>query len=743
MLILTLLHMLAIGGIAQSQQHTTDTVPKEHVRMPEITIVGLGSKSDIHQLPEIVGTSIYAGKKNALILMDNVKGHVATNTMRQVMAKVPGIHIWESDGSGIQIGIAARGLSPNRSWEFNVRQNGYDIAADPFGYPEAYYNPQLQAVQRIEIIRGHGSLQYGPQFGGMVNYILRNGNEINKPFEVETQQTVGSYGLFNTYNAVGGETKHFHYYAYFDHRRADGWRENSGYYTNSGFGTFTWRVNNKFSVTAELMKNHINSQQPGGHTDASFKADPQQSFRARNWMDISWFTAAMILNYQLAENRKINVKLYQVRGDRNSVGYIRPLTIGDTINASTGQYNPRSVDIDQYRNYGVEARYLGDYGWLGRTHSLSGGLRYFNGNTFRYRDGAGTTGSDYTIERTNAVWPRDIDYKTHNAAAFVENIFRISEKFIVVPGMRYEWIDARATGINGYVNGQPIYLQNQQRQRSFLLAGIGMEYHTSRQTEFYGNITQAYRPMQFADLTAPPTTNEIDANLKDARGYNADLGYRGRIGSWLYFDMSAFYLRYNNRIGTIAQQRADGSFYNLTTNVGDSRSRGMEAVVEFSPVKAFLPKATWGDVKVFASYSYTEAKYDDFDVVQKVGNALVKTSLTDKYVENAPLNILRSGLTYTYKGFSLTGQLSYVDRAFADANNTMAATANGQNGVIPAYTIGDMFLAYAFKKHFTLRGGVNNLGNTAYFTRRAGGYPGPGLLPADGRNFFLSVGAKF
>ena len=57
---------------AQSNANQPDSLPKEHKRLAEITIVGLGSKSDIHQLPEIVGTSIYAGKKNALILMDNV-----------------------------------------------------------------------------------------------------------------------------------------------------------------------------------------------------------------------------------------------------------------------------------------------------------------------------------------------------------------------------------------------------------------------------------------------------------------------------------------------------------------------------------------------------------------------------------------------------------------------------------------------------------------------------------------------
>ena len=42
-----------------------------------------------------------------------------------------------------------------------------------------------------------------------------------------------------------------------------------------------------------------------------------------------------------------------------------------------------------------------------------------------------------------------------------------------------------------------------------------------------------------------------------------------------------------------------------------------------------------------------------------------------------------------------------------------------------------------------IKAGINNFNDTRYFTRRAGGYPGPGALPADGRNFFISIGAKF
>jgi Fe(3+) dicitrate transport protein len=732
---------VGIAPVIAQVEHSADSM--KHQYLKEITIVGNQSKRDIHQLPEIVGTSIYAGKKNALIVLDNVQGNVVTNTMRQVMAKVPGIHIWESDGSGIQIGVAARGLSPNRSWEFNVRQNGYDISADPFGYPEAYYNPQLQAVQRIEVVRGHGALQYGPQFGGMVNYILRNGSDINKPVQFETQQTLGSYGLFNSYNAVGGETEKYHYYGFFDHRNADGWRQNGRYYNNAGFGTFTWKVKPRLSITAEIMHSHMRQQQPGGLTDTDFHQDAQQSFRSRNWFDITWTTAALIANYTLPKGQRINVKAFGVWGDRNSVGYLRAINVKDTVNKSTLDYNNRTVDIDLYRNVGFEARYLGDYTFLNKQHSLSGGIRAYTGTTHRFRNGKGTTASDYDMTRVDGIWPTDIDFVSHNGAAFVENVFRFNDKFIIVPGIRYEWIQARASGQNGFnTNGVPIILQNQVRSRGFLLAGVGLEYHIHAGTELYANITQAYRPMQFADLTAPPTTDVIDPNLQDARGYNADAGYRGKVNDYLFFDASVYFLQYNNRIGTLTQQRLDGSFYNYRTNVGNSTSKGIEGLVEFSAVKAFIGNTKPYDISVFASYSYNDSRYGNLKVISREGNSLVEKNLRNKQVENAPLHILRTGITASYKRLVGTFQYSYVDESYSDANNTVLPSANGQVGLVPSYGVIDLTASYAVTKQVALKGGINNLSNQMYFTRRSGGYPGPGILPADGRNWFLSISAR-
>ena len=719
---------LFLGLQVGAQTTSLDTMVKKQ-KFDDITVVGRGSSSDYQQMPEIVGTNIYAGKKNALIVLDNVQGNVVTNTMRQVLAKVPGIHIWESDPSGIQIGIAARGLSPNRSWEFNIRQNGYDIAADPFGYPEAYYNPQLQAVQRIEVVRGQGSLQYGPQFGGLINYILRNGSDITKKFQFETQQTAGSNGLLNTYNAIGGKTDKVHYYGFFDHRQGDGWRQNSRFYTNGGFGTVTYFLTPKFSLTAELMRSNIRSQQAGGLKDSMIYADAQKSFRGRNWFDITWTSPALIANYKINENTQWNTKLYATIGDRNSVGYLQSITVKDSINAATGTYNNRVLNIDKYRNYALESRIITDYNLGKMSNTISGGIRLYTGSTYRKADGKGTTGSDYDMTLIGN-YGRDVTFKSRNAAAFFENIFRVGKKLLIIPGVRYEWLEGSATGRNGYTNnGAEILLQNITRSRSFLLGGIGAEYHLTKETELYANYAQAYRPIQFANLQAPPSTDVVDADLKDARGYNLDLGYRGKIKTYLQFDVSTFYLQYNNRVGTITPSDAN---YRLVTNVGASTSKGFEGYAEFNPIRAFQ-LVNGFDLSIFGSYSYLDARYSSN---HKDANT------KGKKVENAPSNIFRGGVTTSYKKLMLTAQVSTVGETFSDANNTVKSTANAQNGLIPSYTVTDLTASYKISSKLNLKSGINNLGDVRYFTRRAGGYPGPGALPADGRNFFFSIAAK-
>ncbi|MFN0189383.1 MAG: TonB-dependent receptor plug domain-containing protein, partial [Bacteroidia bacterium] len=278
--LITVSVILSFTSFSAIYAQKTDT--SKVIDLNEVIIKDQNALGGVEQMPDVKDNVIYAGKKSTVIQMDKINADLSTNNTRQVFGKVPGMSIWENDGSGIQVGVATRGLSPNRSWEFNVRQNGYDVCSDIFGYPETYYTPPMEALSKIEVVRGAASLQYGPQFGGLLNYQIKKGNP-NKPISFETQQTVGSYGLFNTYNALGGTYKKFSYYGFLHHRSADGWRNNSEYSIYTGYFSANYQLTKKINIGAEYTRMDYKSQQPGGLTDVQYKENHRQSFRERNW----------------------------------------------------------------------------------------------------------------------------------------------------------------------------------------------------------------------------------------------------------------------------------------------------------------------------------------------------------------------------------------------------------------------------------------------------------------------------
>jgi Fe(3+) dicitrate transport protein len=232
------------------------------------------------------------------------------------------------------------------------------------------------------------------------------------------------------------------------------------------------------------------------------------------------------------------------------------------------------------------------------------------------------------------------------------------------------------------------------------------------------------------------TTDSVDQNLKDAKGYNLDFGYRGTFQNYLTFDIGAFYLYYNNRIGTI---NTNGK--NLKTNIGASVSRGIESFIELDLLRLLSTKEKYGQFKIFANVSLIDARYTRWDDPA----ALADTSkdFRGNYVENAPRTINRFGFTYKYSGFSLTAQLNKVGSIYTDALNTELPNAKATIGKINGYQVIDLSISYAINEQFTIKSGVNNVTNERYSTRRSGGFPGPGILPGNGRTGYISIAAKF
>ena len=718
----------------------TLTISESISELAEVRVVAAKGLREREVLPEIAQTAIYAGKKTEVINLNALDANLITNNSRQVFSKTPGVTVWESEGSGMQVGVAVRGLSPNRSWEFNVRQNGVDISSDPFGYPEAYYNPPMQAVERIELVRGGASLQYGPQFGGLLNYVLKK-PATDKPVSVESQQSVGSYGLFSTYNSVGGTVGRLQYFGYVDYRRADGWRQNSRYSIFNGFASVSYAVTNRLKVGAEVSRAYSVNQQPGGLTDVQFAQDAQQSVRSRNWFNVPWTVPSVTADYTVNDRTRLSLKVHGLFSERNQIGFVSAITNPD-VPGTNGQLANRTIDSDLYRNWGSELRLLTQYNWLGQQHALSAGVKYFNGFTARRQQGKGDTGNEFNLDVQGA-YPRDLQLRTDNRAFFVENLFRLGPRWTITPGIRLEWLDNSVAGRYSFAASGSENRVDQSRQRSFLLMGVGTEYKPASFATFHGNYTQAYRPVTFGDLTPAALTDfVIDPNLQDARGYTLDAGVRGAYRKFLNYDIGIYYLNYDNRVGTLTQLNSAGKAYQFRTNIGRSVSRGVEAYVEFDPVVALAGRSKVGYVSVFTSLGFTDARYRNLPTTALTNGQLTEGNLRENFVENAPRFIGRFGLNYTYRTFTLTALLNRVAEAYSDANNTVTPTANGQTGLIPAYQVVDLSASLKLARRFSFRAGINNLTDARYFTRRAGGYPGPGLLPADGRNGYVTVGVN-
>ena len=739
----SLLFLLLTANSLQAQNNTENKINDTIKRLSPVIIIT--KQQSPERMPETKDNVLFSGKKNEVLQLSNINGNLTNNNAREIFARIPGVIVWENEGSGLQINVGVRGLSPNRSWELNTRQNGVDISADVFGYPEAYYNPPLEAVATIQMVRGGASLQFGPQFGGMLNYVLKRENV--KPFSFETQNTVGSFGLVSSFNAIGGKYKKWSYYLYNHSRNAKGWRENNRFQARNTHAFVEYRFTDATKISAEYTNSNYEMQQPGGLTDAQFEADPRQSTRARNWFGVPWNIFSVNFDTKVNANFDVNVKAFGLVGERNSVGFTSTANIDDVISTSTNQYATRRVDSDTYKNLGIENRNLLRYKLGNTTQNLAFGIRLYQANTNRFQKGKGTTGSDFDMS-TDGKYPTDLKFTTKNAALFAENQFKITNKFSVTPGFRYEHINSTANGRIDIVSGNDVTFDKKTVVRNKPLFGLGLEYRWMY-TNFYANISQAFRPVLFSDLTPAAVIDVVDPNLKDASGYNADFGYRGVYKGFINFDVSVFYLSYNNRVGGVRQfinNDSSQGTYLFRTNLGETRNKGIESFVDLNITKMLGIDEPYGNLDIFSSMSFIDSKYVNFKtttVSVTAPNEIITTNFAGNRVENAPRYIHNFGMSWGNNNFSATIQYKMSGRIFTDANNTVTPSANGQTGILDNYRIVDFSSEYKFLKNYNVRAGINNLTNESYATRRSGGYPGPGILPGEGRTFYISVGAKF
>ena len=697
----------------------------------------LDERNNIFQLEyltDVYENSIFSGKKNELIISESKSGK-SINNARQMYNQTVSLNIYQTDDAGLQLNIGGRGLDPRRTANFNLRQNNYDISADPLGYPESYYTPPFECLENIQLIRGAASLQYGTQFGGLINFLIKKPNPY-KSIEVLQRNSIGSNSLFTNFTSLSGTTNKLGYYTFYNKKKGSGFRPNSDFDSDNLYAFFSYQLSDKIKISSELTYLQYLAQQPGGLTDLMFQSDMFQSNRERNWFQVNWLLYNFQGFYSFSEKSNFSFNFFALKASRYALGF-RTNRV-DQIDS----FSERDLIKTRFNNFGFELKFLHEYNFLNIKNILLLGSKFYSGKNLT-KQGPGSDGFGSNFQFQLDLYP---DYESQskysnpnsNFAFFGEQIIYLNRKMSLTPGFRFEYINTASEGYyrNINVDGAGNVILNEListeslKERSFLLYGLGYSFKFSNWSEFYSNFSKNYRAVTFADINIINPNFIINPNISDENGYTLDFGLRGNFNEFIFYDFSSFYLFYNDRIGFVQKAFLDGSVKNEKGNVGNALIYGQEYLLNFNLKKMFDLQVS--NFNYFINYSLTNSEYIESEENGIVGND----------VEFIPKSNLKTGLQLGFANFKTTLQYTFMSEQFTDATNSVESDLSGVIGQIPKYNVLDLSFSYIFN-NITLELGINNLLDEYYFTNRATGYPGPGIIPSPNRNFYFLLEYKF
>jgi Fe(3+) dicitrate transport protein len=387
---------------------------------------------DYPALPEVEGTKINSGKKTSFVKPEEFPT-ITNNDYREATATIPGILVSEEPSSPI-INFGYRGLDSQRSEFMQILKDGVSIKNEQFGFPETHYTPILDAVERIEFIRGGASLQYGPQPGGALNFVMKMPRR-DAPFHFVEKNAFGSDQLYGNYTALDGTIGPFGYYGYYDHREREGFREsNSDYEVDAGSARAVWDItsDSRFILTFDAYEEEHG--EPGGlrrSGDPDGDVGPEGSI-PRFYDDDRNATSRLFDRFRLS--RYYGVLDYQkVFSERTQLdlkafgGYLERWSKRQRGGGEGFQPDPLATgaagtnDIQARFDWteGAEARLRHDYNLLNDVSTFAGGLYFYH--ALQHRDdrrGSTPNAEDGLLRRSNFG-------ETYNGSIFAENRFHL------------------------------------------------------------------------------------------------------------------------------------------------------------------------------------------------------------------------------------------------------------------------------------------------------------------------------
>lgn len=673
-------HRVAVAIAAAMLPSVLMAQTSEPLRMPAMEVIGSDEESILRQT-------------GAFVIVDREQiERIQPTSTEDVLRRIPGVHTKTEEESAIVSNFGIRGLSASESKSL-VLEDGVPVAPGLFIGNDRYYNPRIQRVDRIEVLKGSSSLRYGPStIGGVVNYITKTPDD-----GVAVSGRVGSFNTREATVEAGGRTASGEAFGGLvaTHARSDGFMDKGYEMTDLMFKAgVALNDNQSLGFKFSWYDNEANISYRG-----LFLEDYRRGKTYNPAPDDYYLTdrKAFDVNHEwhLNDRATLRTLAYWSEVTRDNWRY----NVDNTASNAAGRWiytDALTGNNRTFERFGVETRLSLDHDLFGLINQAEFGLRFMQEESDDKRIRA-TRAQDRT-----GVNDRHIKDQADSIAAYVHNRFVLSNRLSVTPGLRVESYEQKRTVLTQ--NNDSATTRNTE-----FLPGVGATYQLTPDAQLFGGVYRAFSPASNGVALDGLTDQKLDGERSD----NYEFGIRGQQGT-VQYEVAAFYMDFRNQVVT------GNSDPNLSqSNAGKTRHYGLEAALGVALGGGFSldTNLTWVPESEFRS--------GDFK-----GNRL---PYAPKYMANAALN---------YEQGPWAGALSahYRGSQFGDPANTRDIPSGAAGGIwggeMRSYTVYDLTAKYRVSEQLSLQGAIKNLTDKRYITGlRQGIYVGPERSAEVGFNY--------
>jgi Fe(3+) dicitrate transport protein len=685
----------------------------------EVTVVGTRLVGGPESLRRVPGSFEWLGPNQ----LDQARVFNVSEALR----KASGVHVRDEEGFGLRPNIGIRGLNPTRSTKALLLEDGVPLAFAPYGDNASYYHPPIERFEAVEILKGSGQVSYGPvTVGGVINYLTPDPPAARG---ATVRLTGGNRGYLNAHAQGGGTWGRTGLLFDFMRKQGDGSRDNvhSDLNDATAKAVFSATPRHTFTLKANVYAEDSEITY-SGLRQAEYDAAPRQNPFQNDGFKGRRYGASARHSWVLGSQGILVTHAYASRFSRDwwrqsSNSGQRPNDSADPACGGMANLLATCGNEGRLRDYdhlGLEPRLRLGHRLLGAQAEAEVGLRAH----FETQERVQQNGDTPTARSGRVV--EDNERKNQAYSGFLQERLRLGA-FTLTPGLRFEHIRYERTNRLGS-NGAGVSGRTEVDQ---WVPGVGAAWSRDDRWALFAGVHRGFAPPRTEDVISNTTGSAVE--LDPERSWNSEAGVRSTLRPGLRLDATIFRMDYENQI---VPASVAGGLGATLTNGGETLHQGFELSARVdttalldSPHNAFLR---------VAFTAVPTARFEGTRLSTVPGSTTV--SVSGNRLPYAPERMLTASLGYSHpRGLWATVEAVHVSEQFGDDLNTVAPSADGQRGLIPASTIWNATASYEISRlHSTVFVTVKNLADRLYIVDRS-----RGILPGSPRLVQAGISARF